>query len=244
MRLRRVAVVLACAGVTGAHAGPPFLTDDPEPVARGHAEFNLIGQGARSAGDRSASLAAELNLGCADETQCHVAVPLARDRPDGEPARAGLGDIELGAKYRFLDSSDSGWSAATYPTAYLPTGDAHRGLGNGRAQLLLPLWVQRALGPWQLDAGVSWLFNPAAGARDVRYAGLLAQRSFGDALSLGAEVFHRSSPAAGEPSSSGFNVGAIVKLASDQNLLVSVGRGLTHVDANRGSFFLAWQLEH
>ena len=219
MRLRRgVAAALACAGVTGAHAGPPFLTDDPEPVARGHAEVNVIGQGTRSA--------------------------VARDRPAGQPAQTGLGDIELGAKYRFLDDADSGWSAATYPTVYLPTGSARRGLGNGRAQLLLPLWAQRAVGAWQVDAGVSWLLNPAPGARDVRYTGLLAQRSFGERFSLGAEVFHRSSPGVGEPQASGFNVGAIVKLASDQNLLVSLGRGLTHVDANRGSFFLAWQLEH
>ena len=198
----------------------------------------------RTAGGRGATLAGELNLGCADQTQCHVAVQLAHDSPNGQPSQTGPGDIELGAKLRFLDRPDDGWSAATYPTATLPTGDARRGLGNGRAQLLLPLWVQRATGPWEFDAGVSWLFNPAPGARDVRYLGLLAQRSFGEALSLGAEVFHRSSPAVGEPSSSGFNVGAILRLAPGQNLLVSLGRGLTHVDADRGSLFLAWQLEH
>jgi len=244
MRGRRLAACLACAGVTSAHAGPPFLTDDPDPVDRGHAEINLIGQGTRSAGGLGESLSGELNVGCADQVQCHVAVPLARDRPAGAAAQTGLGDIEFGAKVRFVDRPDDGWSAATYPTVFLPTGNARRGLGNGRAQLLLPLWVQRAIGSWRLDAGASLLVNPAPGARDVRYVGVLAQRAFGERLSVGAEVFHRSAPAVGETSSSGFNLGAIVALARDQNLLLSVGRGLTHVDTNRGSFFLAWQLEH
>ena len=155
----------------------------------------------------------------------------------------GVGDVELGVKYRLLDRPDDGWSAAVYPTLDLPTGDTGRGLGNGRAQLLLPLWVQRSVGAWNWDAGIARSINRAPGARDSWFAGLLAQRAFGDALSVGAEVFRRTSTAVGQPSAAGFNVGAIVKIASNQNLLVSAGRGLTHVETNRCSMFLAYQLE-
>ena len=235
-----LALGIAC---SAAVAGPPFLTDDPEPVDMNHAEINLIGQQTRSSGGRSGSASGELNLGCAAETQCHVAVPIAFDRPVGGPSQAGLGDIELGVKFRFLDRPDDGWAAAIYPTLDLPTGDAGRGLGNGRAQLLLPLWVQRSVGAWSWDAGIARLLNRAPDARDSWFAGLLAQRSFGDALSFGAEVFRRTSTAAGEPSAAGFNAGAIVKVAPNQNLLVSAGRGLTHVETNRCSMFLAYQLE-
>ena len=244
MSVRRwLAALVAGLFVAAAHAGPPFLTDDPEPVDRGHAEINLIAQGTRTGAGRGGSVQAELNLGCARETQCHVALPVAAERPIGGPTQAGLGDAEVGAKLRFLDRPDDGWSAAVYPTLFLPTGDAHRGLGNGRAQLLLPLWVQRSLGAWNLDVGSSLLVNPAPAARNSWYTGVLAQRAFGDRLSVGAEVFHRSSPAIGERASSGFNVGAIMHLAAHQNLLLSLGRGLTNVDANRGSIFLAYQLE-
>ena len=231
---------IAC---SAAVAGPPFLTDDPEPVDIHHAEINLIGQQVRTSGGRGGSASGEVNVGCAAETQCHVAVPIAFDRPAGGSSQAGLGDVELGVKYRFLDRPDDGWSATVYPTLDLPTGDAGRGLGNGRAQLLLPLWVQRSVGAWSWDAGIARLFNRAPDARDSWFAGLLAQRSFGDTLSLGAEVFHRTSTAIGEPSAAGLNVGAIVKIGSDQNLLVSAGRGLTHIETNRCSMFLAYQLE-
>jgi hypothetical protein len=240
----RVVASFALAAACGAAiAGPPFLTDDPEPVDLHHAEINLIAQQTRVAGGRGGSVSGELNLGCAAETQCHVAVPIAFDRPAGGASRTGPGDIELGLKYRFLDRPDDGWSAAVYPTLTLPTGAADRGLGNGRAQLLLPLWVQRSAGAWNWDAGIARLVNRAAGARDSWFAGVLAQRSFGDRLSLGAELFRRTSTAIGEPSAAGFNVGAIVNVASHQNLLVSAGRGLTHVETNRCSMFLAYQLE-
>ena len=235
-----LALGVAC---TAAVAGPPFLTDDPEPVDLNHAEINLITQQTRAAGGRGGSVAGEVNLGCAAGMQCHVAVPVAFDHAAGGSSQAGLGDIEFGVKYRFLDRPDDGWSAAVYPTLDLPTGDSGRGLGNGRAQLLLPLWVQRSSGPWSWDAGIARLLNRAPDARDSWFEGLLAQRAFGDRLTLGAELFHRSSTAIGEPSAAGFNVGAIVGIAPDQNLLVSAGRGLTHVETNRCSMFLAYQLE-
>lgn len=232
-----------CMTVTKAMAGPPFLTDDPDPVDRHHAEVNAIYQEVRTSGGRAGVLSGEVNQGCAAETQCHVAVPLAFDRPDGGPFQTGLGDIELGVKFRFLHSDASAWSAAIYPTATLPTGDQSRALGNGRAQLLLPLWVQRSAGPWNFDAGIAWLANPARDARNSWFAGLLAQRSFGDRLSLGAEVFRRSSVAQGVPASCGFNVGAIVSIAAHHNLLVSAGRGLSGGQTNTRSVFVAYQLE-
>ena len=238
--LAALALGLACGAAV---AGPPFLTDDPEPVALNHAEINLIGQQVRTSDGRGGSASGEVNVGCAAETQCHVAVPIAFDHPAGGSSRVGLGDIEFGVKVRFLDRPDDGWSAAVYPTLDLPTGDAGRGLGNGRAQLLLPLWVQKTVGAWSWDAGIARLVDRAPDARDSWFAGLLAQRSFGDALSLGAEVFRRTSTAIGVPSAAGFDVGAILKVASNQNLLVSAGRGLTHVETNRCSMFLAYQLE-
>ena len=241
--LRALALLALGLASDAAIAGPPFLTDDPEPVALGHAEINLIAQQTRAADGRGVSAAGELNLGCAAQTQCHVAVPIAFDHPAGGASQAGLGDIELGVKYRFLDRPDDGWSAAVYPTLTLPTGDSGRCLGNGRTQLLLPLWVQRSLGAWSLDAGIARLMDHAPGARDRWFAGLLAQRSFGDGLSLGAELFRRTSTAGDEPSATGFNLGANFNVAPQQNLLVSAGRGLTHVDTNRCSIFLAYQLE-
>ena len=226
-----------------AFAGPPFLTDDPEPVDLHHVEVNVIGQQTRAAIGRGGSVSGEVNVGCVPETQCHVALPITFNTRAGGSSNAGLGDVELGVKYRFFNRPDSGWSAAVYPTLDLPTGDAGRGLGNGRAQLLLPLWVQRSSGDWSWDAGIARLINRAPEARNSWFAGLLARRALGERLSLGAETYRRTSAASGEPSVTGFNVGAIISVSPHQNLLVSAGRGLTHIETNQLSMFLAYQLE-
>jgi hypothetical protein len=241
--LKRILAALVVFCCTIARAGPPFLTDDPEPVERGHTEVNLAMQVSHADSQRAGTLSADVNYGCAREMQCHVAVPLAFASLPGAPSQAGLGDVELGVKYRFFDRPHDGVMAAIYPTAFLATGDASRGLGNGHTQFLLPVWVQKTLGPWTWDAGAGYLVNQAPDARNSWYLGLLAQRSFGDRLRLGAEVFHRTALARDAPPTSGFNLGATVKLTDTRNLLVSVGRGLQGLSANRFSFYAGYQLE-
>jgi hypothetical protein len=241
--LKRILAALVVCCCTIARAGPPFLTDDPEPVERGHTEVNLAMQGTRADAASAGTLSADVNFGCAREMQCHVAVPLGFASSPGGPCQAGLGDVELGVKYRFVDQPEDGIMVAIYPTAFLPTGDAARGLGNGHAQFLLPVWVQKIIGPWTWDAGTGYLVNQAPDARNSWYLGLLAQRSLGDRLRLGAEVFHRTALAQDAPATSGFNLGATVKLTDTRNLLVSVGRGLQGISANRFSFHAGYQLE-
>ena len=45
------------------------------------------------------------------------------------------------------------------------------------------------------------------------------------------------------PHTTGFNVGAIVKVSASGNLLASVGRGLQGISQNRGSLYVAYQLD-
>ncbi len=105
--------------------------------------MNVSSAQTRTVAGRAGSVTAEVNVGCAAETQCHFALPVAFIASAGRGPHAGLGDVELGAKYRYFNQPDAGWSAAVYPTVDVPTGDAHRSLGNGRVRLLLPLWAQR-----------------------------------------------------------------------------------------------------
>lgn len=56
-------------------------------------------------------------------------------------------------------------------------------------------------------------------------------------------MFHRTRVTDDGSSVTGVDVGIVVRVALHQNVLFSVGRGLTHVEADRGSMFLAWQWE-
>src|SRR5271168_4774112 len=93
-----------------AFAGPPFITDDPEPVDLGHWEVYGFSAGAIAPRDRSGlGPAVEVNFGAAQNLQLHVIADLAYDDPAGRPFRMGLGDTEIGAKYRFITPDKGDW---------------------------------------------------------------------------------------------------------------------------------------
>ncbi len=82
-------------------AGPPFRTDDPEPVEYQHWEFYTFSSGTHVSGDTSGvGPAIEFNYGLIPNGQFHIVVPAAFDSPAGGPKQFGLGDTELGFKYR------------------------------------------------------------------------------------------------------------------------------------------------
>ncbi len=122
-------------------AGPPFLTDDPEPVDYEHWEAYLFASGDHTGGGYTVNGAAvELNYGVLSDTQLHLVVPMTTVG-GGPPAVSGLGDTEFGVKYRFLHETNGWPQIRISPMAELPTGDPDRGLGNGRTWFRLPLWA-------------------------------------------------------------------------------------------------------
>src|SRR5471030_1909707 len=94
-------------GCQQAYAGPPFFTDDPEPVEYKHWEVYLASQYLKTADARSGTAPhIEVNYGAYPNLQLHVIAPGTFDRPSGRPAAYGYGDTELGAKYRFMQETD------------------------------------------------------------------------------------------------------------------------------------------
>src|SRR6202034_2691133 len=84
-------------------AGPPFITDDPEPVDLGHWEVYAFSAGAVGRRDASGvGPSIEVNYGAAPNLQLHFIGNVAYDDPAGGPAVMGLGDTEFGVKYRFI----------------------------------------------------------------------------------------------------------------------------------------------
>jgi hypothetical protein len=220
-------VMVVSALAATAHAGPPYQTDDPEPVPLHKYEINVAMQQTLSRSGRSGTAPlVELNYGGAPDVQLHLGVPLAFDRPVQEATRYGLGDVELGVKYRWLQETETTPMIAIYPTYIVPSGSAGRGLGNGRRQIFLPLWSQKSWGPWTVDLGGGYWINRAVGARDNWFAGGLVQRQLNERLRLGGEVFHRSAQATNERATTAFNLGATYDIDEHHHLLLSIGAGL------------------
>ena len=235
------AAALLLALSSPAAAGPPFFTDDPEPVERGHWEFYLASQRLET-GDGASGTAPhiEVNYGAAKNLQLHLVAPAAFSRPEGGALNYGYGDTELGAKYRFLRETPGRPQAGIFPLVELPTGDAARGLGGGKAQVFLPLWLQKSWGPWTSYAGAGYWINPGRGRKNWTYAGWLLQRDLSERLTLGGELFHRTPDAADGRRATGFTAGGQVNFTAERHLLFSAGRDLS--GPNRLTAYLAFQL--
>lgn len=226
-------------------AGPPFRTDDPEPVELGHWEVYGFSQATHVQGDTAGILpGVEVNYGALPDFQLHLVAPLSFDRPDGSGTKFGYGDTELGTKYRFVEEDENGWrpQIGVFPLLEVPTGNAQRGLGTGHAHEFFPLWLQKSIGPWLTYGGGGYWNNPGAGNKNYWFAGWLLQRQVTDDLALGGEIFHQTADTASGKDSTGFNLGGVYDFSENYHLLFSAGSGIEHATStNEFSYYLAFQ---
>jgi hypothetical protein len=205
-------------------AGPPFVTDDPEPVEFRHWEVYVASVLNYASGDWSGTLPhLEINYGGVPNLQLHFLAPLAFNFARSGPSFFGYGDTELGAKYRFLEQGKITPDVAVFPAMEVPTGNESRGLGAGHVQLFLPVWLQKDFGKWTINAGGGFWINPGASNQNWEIAGMLLQRQLTDHLTLGAEIFHQTPKTVGGDANTFINGGGIWDLSDQAHILFSIG---------------------
>src|SRR6185295_8606323 len=121
-RLRTLACAAACVFWAGvASAGPPFLTDDPEPTETGH--WEIYGPYADTEGrgpEQSGEVGVELNYGLTPDVQLTLGLPAAYDR-DAAGTRWGAADLNASLKVRVYENKAAGVQVAVFPAITLPT---------------------------------------------------------------------------------------------------------------------------
>lgn len=238
------AAIVACGASSAALAGPPFRTDDPEAVEYQHTEWYLFYQQTLTSDGRvGAAPAFEFNYGVHEHVQLHLVAPIAFSTSSGMGTSRGYGDTELGVKWQFNDETDTVPIVGVFPLVEVPTGNADKGLGNGRAQVFLPVWVQKKWGSFQTYGGGGYWLNNGEDNRNYWFFGWQAQYEFTDHLSLGGEVFHATAQTMGQGASTGFNVGGYYNVDGHNHLLFSAGKGVKNAaQTNRVSSYLGYQL--
>jgi hypothetical protein len=202
-------------------AGPPYLTDDPETVEPSHWEIYLASQTVRSHEGWVASAPhVEVNYGLVTDVQLHVIAPLVLSAPKAEPVRYGYGNTELGVKLRFVHETAWMPQIGTFPLFLAPTGS--RDVGSSKAQVLLPLWLQKSSGAWQAYGGGGYWLRKGEENRNGWFFGFHVQRTLG-AVALGAEIFHLTPSVVDGVSETGFDVGAVIDFSRLHHLLFSAG---------------------
>jgi hypothetical protein len=244
------AVVLASALPLPALAGPPFFTDDPEPVEYQHWEIDTASQSTHVSGNTSGSAPSfTINYGALPNLELHIAPQLAFSHESGNSLYYGYGDTELGVKYRFLDPEENDWwpQASFCPLIEIPTGNAKQGLSTtGKSREFLPLFLQKSFGQWTTYGGGGYWNNEGVGNTNYWYFGWVLQRNITDELMLGGEIYHQTSHTiAGDPAdggSTGFNIGGSYDFSEHYHLLFSAGQAVQNTDAtNNFSYYLGVQ---
>jgi len=223
--LKRTVVGLGWLAITAlTWGGPPFVTDDPEPVEYRHWEVYLATQYDHAPDGASGTLPqVEVNYGAFPELQLHVILPDAFDAPAGGPRHFGYGDTEAGAKYRFVRETDGLPQIGVFPLVELPTGRASLGLSSGHTQIFLPVWLQKTFGAWTTYGGTGYWINPGVGNRNWWLTGWVLQREVRHGLTLGAEIFHETPLLRGAGPDTKINAGLVWDLDDTRHILVSGG---------------------
>lgn len=225
--------VLICAA-TPALAGPPYLSDDPQPTDYQHFEIYSFALGSQTRDGWSGETGIDFNYGGAPDLQLTTVLPLAYD----EAGNTGLGNIELAAKYRFLHQDEDGIDLSFFPRAFLPSASPH--VGDHHAALLLPFWAQKDFGKWSVFGGGGCQLNRSGDDRNFCLGGVAVTREIVEGLSLGVEVFHQSADTAGGRGGTSVGGGLTYDLTEHYHLLAYWGPELTNVrETERGNAYAA-----
>lgn len=232
--IRKLALCLVSAALW---AGPPYLTDDPEPVDLHHWEVYLFATGSSTDGSRSGlAPAMEANYGPFEDAQIQVQVPMVYGDGDDGLYHRGFGQFQVGFKYRFLHETANSPQVAFYPQVQAPTGRSYDGLDEGRWRIFLPLWLQKGFGEWTTYGGGGWMRNPGGFNRNYTIWGWLLQRELGEGKSVAAEIFHQGATELGAKAFTTWDLGFEYPIAPH---LQAVGSGgLIFQGATGGQFYL------
>jgi hypothetical protein len=242
-----MAALVALAAAGGAEAGPPYLSDDPQPTDLGHWEIYNFVIGSAAPGALAGEAGLDLNYGGAKDLQLTAVLPIAFSGDHGLDAkdlRAGPGDVELAVKYRFLHQAEGSWTpdVAIFPRLFVPT--AGQAFGTGHPGLLIPIWAQKDSGPWSVFGGGGYQINPGADQRDFWQGGVALSRTFGQNLSLGGEVYAQTRDSTQGGGYWALNAAATYKLVEHWSLLASAGPAWNQGARNGGVFYLALKADY
>ena len=229
-QLRLISFPILLLWAVAAPAGPPYVSDDPEPTDKGHYEIYLYTEGANARAGISGDSGIDFNYGAGEDVQLTVVVPAEYDRPEDAHSATGIGNVELAAKYRFLHKSEAGgWEVAVFPRLLLPSASEH--VGDKHVALFLPLWVQRDWDEWSTFGGGGCQLNHGRESRNFCLAGWAVTHQITPALQLGVELVHQGADTREARAFTRLGAGVRYDMSENYHLLLAVGPGLENTAA-------------
>jgi hypothetical protein len=209
-------------------AGPPYLTDDPEPTDYRHFEIYTFSQGTAMQDGIGGEGGIDFNYGGAPNLQLTATLPASYNFPASGPSAVGPGNVELAAKYRFLTQDNFGLDVAVFPRVFLPSASPN--VGDQHASYLFPIWMQKDWQRWSAFGGFGCEINQGGNSRNFCLMGAVVTRQIVANLQVGLELFHQTADTRGGQATSSVGAGVKYDVNNNFHLLGYLGRGIQNAD--------------
>jgi hypothetical protein len=209
-------------------AGPPYISDDPEPTDYKHFEIYAFTLGTTTRDGTAGQIGIDFNYGAAPDLQLSATVPAGFELPAGGAAGVGLSNVQLAAKYRFLHQDGFGLDVSVFPRVFLPAPSS--GVADSHASLLLPVWVQKDWsGGWSAFGGGGCTVSERRAVDFCQTGGVVTYQLL-PKLQIGAELFHQTADSSGTPATSSVGLGWRYDVSDNYHLPGYAGHGLENAN--------------
>ncbi len=228
-----------------AQGGPPMVTDDPDTPGNGHWEINLAAIATHRAQRWEIAVPdADINYGWGEQVQLKAEIPWLFVQHSDAHWQSGLGEGNLGVKWRFVDLEDAGFAMSTFPQygwSWL-SSSSRRGIAAPGREFLLPVEAATTAGSYRLDAELGRNFvTGAPGASNQWVGGFIVAHSCVAGVECMGELRETAAPHAAQTL---LNFGIHWNLNEALAFIAAAGRefGPRNNDQQRGLFYIGLQV--
>lgn len=229
---------LAFCAVAAGQGGPPMITDDTGTVPRGQWEINTAFTIEKGFEGRVYGLPLlDINYGLSKNTQLKVEIPWLIVGRNGERRLSGLGNTNIGVRWRFRDEREHHRVALSiYPQIEFnnPTSSARQGIVDKGPEFLMPLQWQTQVGKFGINGDIGYRFKHGL---DEMIYGVVVGREFKERFEILGEIHGSGARSHLSESEIVYNVGTRAKLTDHLTLLLSAGSSIIR---DRDPHFIAY----
>ncbi len=210
--------------------GPPLVTDDTGTPGHNRWEINLAHTRNNTKLEDAEEFSIDANYGLGKKTQLNIVILHTYINRDEGNNVSHLGDIQLAAKYRFIDESDWFFSVSTAPTIFLPTGN-HR----SKLDFFLPLEIDKHIKDLYIGAEFGYTIHRKNDEENELFYGVFSEYPVCKKIDVMGEVYGHFTKHS-KTDSPLFNVGFRYKINKLFSIMSSAGRSFEGRDSGGGRF--------
>jgi hypothetical protein len=190
LRLAVLGFFLLLPALARGQGGPPLLTNDPGTPGAENWEINLAVMPVLRQHEHDFQVPQlDFNYGVGPAIQLTFEVPYVLQTVPGPSTSNAFSNAFPGVKWRFIDNK-GGWNVSIFPQLELngPAGAVRQGIAQSGTRFLLPVEIQKNVGPLELDFEAGYYF-PFHG-HEERIIGFSMGHTFTKTFELIGEVYN------------------------------------------------------